>query len=216
VANAALQPVIARANAALERGQAAATIELLAPLLRTPSSLSRDDELGIRVMLAESYLLQGDLAQAGTALGRSPDALRETLAPVLHSSLWRLHGRVAFARGEQSRAIALHQRALQGHGLILTTGNQLLIALQQQIHREKTPGPGGVTVETTSVRARLPNDPSRFGAFDKVSQTTYTSKDAGREVKSTETTVGRRDTNGQVVAQEGQSGTTVSTIPTKK
>jgi DNA-binding NtrC family response regulator/tetratricopeptide (TPR) repeat protein len=64
-------------------------------------------------MLAESYLLQGDLAQAGTALGRSPDTLREQLPQVLHSNLWRLHGRVAFARGEQSRAIALHNRALK-------------------------------------------------------------------------------------------------------
>ena len=113
VANAALQPVIARANTALERGQAASTIDLLAPLLRTPSSLTRDDELGVRVMLAESYLLQGDLAQAGTVLGRSPDTIRESLPQVLHSNLWRLHGRVAFARGEQSRAIALHNRALK-------------------------------------------------------------------------------------------------------
>ena len=113
VANAALQPVIARANTALERGQAASTIDLLAPLLRTPSSLTRDDELAVRVMLAESYLLQGDLAQAGTVLGRSPDTIRESLPQVLHSNLWRLHGRVAFARGEQSRAIALHNRALK-------------------------------------------------------------------------------------------------------
>ena len=64
-------------------------------------------------MLAESYLLQGDLAQAGTVLGRSPDTLRDNLPQVLHSNLWRLHGRVAFARGEQSRAIALHNRALK-------------------------------------------------------------------------------------------------------
>ena len=113
MANAALQPVIARANSALERGQAATTIDLLAPLLRAPSSLTRDDELAVRVMLAESYLLQGDLAQAGTVLGRSPDTIRESLPQVLHSSLWRLHGRVAFARGEQSRAIALHNRALK-------------------------------------------------------------------------------------------------------
>ena len=113
MANAALQPVIARAVATLERGQAATTIELLAPLLRTPSSLTREDELGVRVMLAESYLLQGDLAQAGTVLGRAPDTLREQLPQVLHSNLWRLHGRVAFARGEQSRAIALHNRALK-------------------------------------------------------------------------------------------------------
>ncbi len=67
-------------------------------MLRTPSSLTREDELSVRVMLAESYLLQGDLAQAGTVLGRSPDTLRETVAPVLHSNLWRLHGRLAFAR----------------------------------------------------------------------------------------------------------------------
>ena len=113
MANAALQPVIARANTTLERGQAAATIDLLAPLLRAPSSLTREDELNVRVMLAESYLLQGDLAQAGTALGRAPDALREQLPQVLHSNLWRLHGRVAFARGEQSRSIALHNRALK-------------------------------------------------------------------------------------------------------
>jgi tetratricopeptide (TPR) repeat protein len=64
-------------------------------------------------MLAESYLLQGDLAQAGTVLGRSPDTLRDNVPPVVHSNLWRLHGRVAFARGEQSRAIALHNRALK-------------------------------------------------------------------------------------------------------
>jgi DNA-binding NtrC family response regulator/tetratricopeptide (TPR) repeat protein len=113
VANAALQPVIARAGSALERGQAAATIEFLAPLLSAPSSLTKEDELTVRVMLAESYLLRGDLAQAGTVLGRSPDALRDSVPPVVHSNLWRLHGRVAFARGEQSRAIALHNRALK-------------------------------------------------------------------------------------------------------
>ena len=52
MANAALQPVIGRASTALERGQAASTIELLAPLLRTPSSLTKEDELSVRVMLA--------------------------------------------------------------------------------------------------------------------------------------------------------------------
>ena len=75
--------------------------------------MTKDDELSVRVMLAESYLLQGDLAQAGTVLGRSPDTLRDNVPPVVHSNLWRLHGRVAFARGEQSRAIALHNRALK-------------------------------------------------------------------------------------------------------
>jgi DNA-binding NtrC family response regulator/tetratricopeptide (TPR) repeat protein len=113
VSNPALQPVLARASTTLDQGRASDTIELLAPLLRSPSSLARDDELGIRVTLAESYLLQGDLAQAATVLGRPPDTLRETLPPVLLSNLWRSHGRVAFARGEQSRAIALHNRALK-------------------------------------------------------------------------------------------------------
>ena len=113
MSNPALQPVLAGASTTLDQGRASDTIELLAPLLRSSSSLTRDDELGIRVTLAESYLLQGDLAQAATVLGRPPDTLRETLPPVLLSNLWRLHGRVAFARGEQSRAIALHNRALK-------------------------------------------------------------------------------------------------------
>lgn len=55
----------------------------------------------------------GELSQATTALGRSPDTIRETLPPVLVSTLWRLHGQIALARGEQSRAIALHGRALK-------------------------------------------------------------------------------------------------------
>jgi hydrogenase-4 transcriptional activator len=113
VANPALQPLLARATTTLDQGRASDTIDLLSPILRSPSTLSREEELGIRVTLAESYLLQGDLAQAGAVLGRPPDTLRETLPPVLLSNLWRLHGRVAFARGEQSRAIALHNRALK-------------------------------------------------------------------------------------------------------
>jgi len=68
--------------------------------------------------------------------------------------------------------------------------------------------------ETTSVRARLPNDPGRFGPYEAVSQVTYTSTDsAGREVKTTETTVGRRDTNGQIVTQEGRAERSVTTKP---
>ena len=42
-----------------------------------------------------------------------PTRCASSLPQVLHSNLWRLHGRVAFARGEQSRAIALHNRALK-------------------------------------------------------------------------------------------------------
>jgi hydrogenase-4 transcriptional activator len=102
---------MARAAAHIERGHAAAAADLLSPLLR--SSLKKDDELAIRGALAESHLMMGDLVQAGTVLGRPPDALRDTIPPVLLSTLWRLHGRVAYSRGEQSRAIALHGRALK-------------------------------------------------------------------------------------------------------
>jgi DNA-binding NtrC family response regulator/tetratricopeptide (TPR) repeat protein len=104
---------MARAAAAVERGQTPTAVDQLLPLLRSPASLTRADELAIRSVLAEAYLLQGDLAQAGSIIGRSPDTIREPIAPVVLSNLWRAHGRVAFARGEQSRAIALHTRALK-------------------------------------------------------------------------------------------------------
>src|SRR5690606_23830693 len=96
----------------MERGQAQGVIELLAPLARAPS-LPRIDELAVRALLAEAHLLRGDLTQAAAVLGRSPDLIREPLPPVVLSTLWRLHGRLAFARGEQSRAIALQGRALK-------------------------------------------------------------------------------------------------------
>jgi hydrogenase-4 transcriptional activator len=85
---------------------------MLAPALRS-STLSRDDELALRSMLAEAWLLQDDLDQAAAALGRPPDTIRETVPPGRISTLWRLHGRLASARGDQSRAIALHGRALK-------------------------------------------------------------------------------------------------------
>jgi tetratricopeptide (TPR) repeat protein len=107
-----LQPVVARSAALLERGQAGGAADTLAPLLRS-RALPREDELAIRSLLAEAFVILGELAQATTALGRSPDTIRENLPPVLLSTLWRLHGRIAFARGEQSRAIALHGRALK-------------------------------------------------------------------------------------------------------
>jgi tetratricopeptide (TPR) repeat protein len=67
----------------------------------------------VRAALTEAWLLQDDLAQAATALGRPPDTLREKIADAQLATLWRLHGRITFARGEQSRAIALHSRALK-------------------------------------------------------------------------------------------------------
>src|SRR6186997_734597 len=101
-----------RAQAALERGRGAEATQTLQQALRS-TSLSREDELALRVVLAEAWLLQDDLTQASASLGRAPDTIRESVAPATLSHLWRLHGRLASARGDQSRAIAHHGRALK-------------------------------------------------------------------------------------------------------
>ena len=106
------QTMLARAGAALDRGRGAEAAQIVAPVLRS-STLTRDEELALRSMLAEAWLLQDDLEQAATALGRPPDTFRETVPPGRLSTLWRLHGRLAYVRGDQSRAIALHGRALK-------------------------------------------------------------------------------------------------------
>ena len=83
MASSSLQALLARAGAALERGRGADAVQLLAPALR--SSLTRDEELTVRSMLAEAALLQDDLDQAASALGRPPDTFRDTVstAPAL-------------------------------------------------------------------------------------------------------------------------------------
>ena len=112
MATGTISPIAGRANTALERGRGAEAAQLLAPLLRA-GTLNREDEMTVRTALAEAWLLQDDLAQAASALGRPPDTIREQLSDARLSTLWRLHGRITFARGEQSRAIALHSRALK-------------------------------------------------------------------------------------------------------
>jgi hydrogenase-4 transcriptional activator len=111
VATTSLQGLLARAASAVRRGRGTEAAQLLAPILR--SSLPRDDELAVRAMLAEAWLLNDDLDQAAAALGRTPDTFRDTISSGRLSTLWRLHGRLASARGDQSRAIALHGRALK-------------------------------------------------------------------------------------------------------
>src|SRR3954465_14964969 len=86
---------------------------MLAPVPRLAGSQTRDDELALRSLVAEAALLQDDVDQAASALGRPPDTFRDTVPPRQLSTLWRLHGRVSSARGDQSRAIALHVRALK-------------------------------------------------------------------------------------------------------
>ncbi len=106
------QAAFNRALAALQRGRGAEAVQWLTQAMRSPG-LRRGDELAMRCALAEAWLLQDDIDQAGAVLGRPPDVLRERIEPGRLSALWRLHAQVAFARGDQSRAIALLGRALK-------------------------------------------------------------------------------------------------------
>ena len=107
-----LSSLLAKAAASLERGRGSDAAQLLAPVVRS-STLTREDALAVRSMLAEAYLLHDDLDLAASALGRPPDTFRDTVSAGRLSTLWRLHGRLASARGDQSRAIAHHGRALK-------------------------------------------------------------------------------------------------------
>ncbi len=108
----AFQPALARARTALERGRHADAIAILTQALKS-SGFKHEDELGLRFTLAEAWLMADDVAQAAAILGRPPDSSRDNLPPALLSTLWRLHGRIAYAKGDQSRAIALLGRALR-------------------------------------------------------------------------------------------------------
>jgi DNA-binding NtrC family response regulator/tetratricopeptide (TPR) repeat protein len=95
---------------ALERGTGAEAASLLVRALKRPG-LPRDEQAQIRCALAEAWLLQDDVRQATEALGAPPEG-RERLDPARLSDLWRMHGRLAVARGEPSRGIALLTKAL--------------------------------------------------------------------------------------------------------
>ena len=112
MASASLHALLVRAAAALERGRGPEAADLLRPVLKSASA-SREDELAVRSALAEAWLLQDDPDEAAAALGRTPDTFRDTVSAGRLSTLWRLHGRLASTRGDQSRAIALHGRALK-------------------------------------------------------------------------------------------------------
>jgi hydrogenase-4 transcriptional activator len=112
VSSPSLHALLARAGSALERGRGPEAVQVLAPVLRS-ASLSREDDLAVRSALAEAWLLQDDVDEATTVLGREPDKFRDTISAARLSALWRLHGRIASVRGDQSRAIALQGRALR-------------------------------------------------------------------------------------------------------
>jgi DNA-binding NtrC family response regulator/tetratricopeptide (TPR) repeat protein len=96
---------------ALDRGRGSEATTLLVRALRKPG-LGREEQIQIRCALADAWLLQDDIRQATEALGRPPEA-RERLDPARVSDLWRMHGRLAAARGEPSRGIAFLTKALQ-------------------------------------------------------------------------------------------------------
>src|SRR4051812_46663402 len=83
---------------------------ILVRALRQPG-LHRDEQVQLRCALAEAWLLQDDVRRATEALGAPPEG-RERLDPARLSDLWRIHGRLAVARGEPSRGIAFLAKAL--------------------------------------------------------------------------------------------------------
>src|SRR6187401_3145498 len=101
----------AQASEALQQGQGPDAAALLVRGLKQPG-LTRDETLQIRSALAEAWFQQDDIRQATEALGDPPEE-RERLHPARRSELWRLHGKLAIARGEPSRGIALLARALK-------------------------------------------------------------------------------------------------------
>ena len=107
----ALPDSFTKASEALQRGHGADAASLLVRSLRQPG-LSRDEALQIRIGLAEAWFQQDDIRQAGDALGQPPEE-RERVHPSRLSELWRLHGKLAIAKGEPSRGIALLGRALK-------------------------------------------------------------------------------------------------------
>jgi DNA-binding NtrC family response regulator/tetratricopeptide (TPR) repeat protein len=106
-----LPDTLAQATDALRQGRGADAATLLVRALKVPG-LTRDEAIQIRCALAEAWFQQDDMRQAGEALGAPPEE-RERLHPLRLSDLWRLHARLAMARGEPSRAIALLGRALK-------------------------------------------------------------------------------------------------------
>ena len=93
----AFQPALARARAALERGRHSDAIAVLTQALKS-SGLKPEDQVALRCTLAEAWLLGDDVTQAAAMLGRPPDSSRQELPPAVLSALWRLHGRIAFAK----------------------------------------------------------------------------------------------------------------------
>ena len=89
--------------------------------------------------------------------------------------------------------------------------------LQEQIVRQRRPGTNSTVVESTTVRARLPNDLSRFGVVEQTTAKIKMSKDAsGAQVSTSDVTVGRIGPDGRVITQEQKSGVEVKPAAPKE
>ena len=106
-----LPETFAKALDALQHGHGADASALLVRTQKQPG-LTRDEALQLRAALAEAWFLQDDLRQAADALGDLPEE-RERLHPARLSEICRLHGKLAIAKGEPSRGIALLGKALK-------------------------------------------------------------------------------------------------------
>ena len=93
MSSASLHALLARAGTALERGRGPEAVQALSPLLRS-AVLSRDEELAVRAALAEAWLLQDDVDQAATVLGRTPDTFRDSVSAARDNSPSNEAGRV--------------------------------------------------------------------------------------------------------------------------
>src|SRR3954470_8283436 len=100
-----------KAVEALQQGHGPEAASLLVRAVKQPN-LTRDEQFQVRTALAEAWFQQDDIRQAAEALGKPPDE-RERLHPARLSEMWRLHGRLAIAKGEPSRGIAHLARALK-------------------------------------------------------------------------------------------------------
>src|SRR5260221_12404512 len=112
-----LPAIVAQASEALQQGRGSDAAAVLVRALKQPD-LTRDETLQIRSALAEAWFQQDVIRHATEALGDPPEE-RERLHPARLSELWRLHGKLAIARGEPSRGIALlgpgRKHAGRGH-----------------------------------------------------------------------------------------------------
>ncbi|MEQ1757433.1 MAG: sigma 54-interacting transcriptional regulator [Vicinamibacterales bacterium] len=108
----AVQSVLQRAGAALDLGRAGEAVTLLTAVLKR-GRLPREEDMYVRGLLTEAWLQKGEIGEATAVIGRPPDTGKDDVPDAVLSLHWRLHGRMAFARGDQSRAIALLARALK-------------------------------------------------------------------------------------------------------